>query len=71
MEREEIEAALDVWAAMELPDRDTLWRGAIDQSAGQVTADSTHAPVVHNPARIESPFHPRSIRMEIGGIPGP
>jgi len=28
---EEIEAALDVWADLELPDRDTLWRGAIDQ----------------------------------------
>jgi Arc/MetJ family transcription regulator len=23
---EEIEAALDIWANMELPDRDTLWR---------------------------------------------
>jgi hypothetical protein len=27
---EEIEAALDVWAAMGLPDRETLWRGAVD-----------------------------------------
>jgi hypothetical protein len=27
---EEIEAALDVWADLELPERDTLWRGAID-----------------------------------------